>query len=213
MTEKKAVGKKVITLDSSGKEGEILDFPFSVTPQESLLSQYVRVYRRNQRQGTASTKTRGEVSGGGKKPWKQKGTGRARQGSTRSPLWRGGGVTHGPQPGTSKLSLSKKMRTAALLGALSTHLENRSLVVLAELPKVKKTTEFAKFLRELPTKGRTLFVIDPSEAEWRRLGKNVAKVSFLNLGELSAYAILVADWVVFTKTAYENFLKKQESRR
>ena len=98
---------------------ELSDEVFGRKPNLDLLTQYVRVFLSNRRQGTSSTKTRGEVSGGGKKPWKQKGLGRARHGSSRSPLWRKGGITHGPKPKSWILSLPKKMVRALVLSALS----------------------------------------------------------------------------------------------
>ena len=101
---------------------------FGIKPNKAALRQYIRVYRINQRQGTVATKTRGEVRGGGKKPWPQKGTGRARHGSIRSPIWVGGGVAHGPRPRKFGLSIPKKIRDLALRSALSAKVSDKAIV-------------------------------------------------------------------------------------
>ena len=105
------------------------DKVFGIKPNDKVTSLYLRVYQANQRQGTSSTKDRSEVSGGGKKPWKQKGSGKARVGSTRSPLWRHGGVTHGPKPKSWNLDLPKKIKRLATLSALSSKFINNSAIV------------------------------------------------------------------------------------
>lgn len=113
---------KIDILDRTGKsidKATLSKDVFGIEPRTALLNQYIRVVRMNQRQGTSSTKTRGEVSGGGRKPHKQKGTGRARAGSTRGPLWRHGGIAHGPKPKSWSLNFPKKMRRLAMLSALS----------------------------------------------------------------------------------------------
>src|SRR5207248_9387776 len=124
-------------------------------PREHLLFEVVKMQLANQRQGTASTKTRGEVRGGGKKPWRQKGTGRARQGSTRSPIWVGGGITFGPRPRDFSMKLSAKMRQVALRSALSSKLAD--IVVVKDFAmKEPKTKIVATALKKLGVSGKTL---------------------------------------------------------
>src|SRR3989344_2069599 len=144
---------KIDVLDIKGKKVDEITLKkeiFGIEPNETVLAQYVRVYRTNQRQGTSSTLNRGEVSGGGKKPWKQKGTGRARVGSTRNPIWVHGGVAHGPKPKDWTLKLPKKVKRLALISALSSAVEKKKLTVLdkieIESPKSKLVSEIVKNL-------------------------------------------------------------------
>ncbi len=126
---------------------------FEVKPNEAALRQYVHIYQINQRQGTVATKTRGDVSGGGRKPWAQKGTGRARQGSTRSPIWVGGGATHGPQPHGFSAAFPEKIRNLALRSALSEKAAGGKVFVVGEFaPKEPKTALAAQLLRKLGAK-------------------------------------------------------------
>jgi large subunit ribosomal protein L4 len=153
------------------------------------------------RQGTQSTKTRAEVRGGGAKPWKQKGTGRARQGSIRSPQWVGGGVAHGPKPRSYRQRTPKKMIRLALHSALSDRFRNDRVLVLDSWGLDTPSTKAARgTLEALGTGGRVL-VVAPRDAEgiWKSF-RNLAgaKVHVISPGELNTYDVVVSDWVVFT---------------
>lgn len=157
-----------------------------------------------QRAGTHSTKTRGEVSGGGRKPWRQKGTGRARHGSTRSPIWSGGGVAHGPKPRDHTVRVNKRMRRAALRSALSDASRSEKLSILVDLTFDRPRTQDAVALLDaLELRGRILLVIaepnDTLEKSFRNLGQ--VKVGYP--GNLNTYDLLYADRVVFTKSALD----------
>lgn len=166
---------------------------FGVKGNQKLLAHYVRVFLSNQRVGTASVKTRGEVSGGGRKPWRQKGTGRARHGSIRSPLWVGGGKAHGPKSKDWRLALPKKMKRKALLVALSEKATAGRLFVLSQLSfKELKTREVVFLLGKLPLKGKTLLILGEGERDVFRAARNIAGLSVRPLGELNAYEVLRA---------------------
>jgi large subunit ribosomal protein L4 len=158
------------------------------------------------RAGTHSTKTRGEVSGGGKKPWRQKGTGRARQGSTRSPQWVGGGISHGPHPRTHDMRVNKKMKKGALRGALTDSLKSGKIAVVTELAFPEpKTGEAAKLLQVLDLQGRVLLVLpEPSETgATEKSFRNLRSVKVVYAGGLGVYDLLRADRVLFSKAALE----------
>jgi len=175
---------------------------FGVEPNEDLLAQYVRVYLANQRQGTAKVKTRGEVSGGGRKPWRQKGTGRARHGSIRSPLWVGGGVAHGPKPKDWSLKMPRKMRRKALFSALSKKLKEEGILVLnkLELPEVK-TKKLAKILSKLPVKDKILIALDKVDKNIILSARNIAGVKTIPAKDLNAYEVLNARTIIFPKAS------------
>ena len=146
---------KLNVLDKKGKNvGEVTlsDAVFGVTPNEDVLTRYLRILTHNQRQGTSKVKTRGEVSGGGKKPWRQKKTGRARHGSTRSPLWVGGGITHGPTPKSWTLIFPRKMRTLAIKSALSYQFINKKALIVDKFelkePKTKALVDLLSSLKK-----------------------------------------------------------------
>jgi large subunit ribosomal protein L4 len=174
---------------------------FGVQPNVPVMHQVVTAQLAARRAGTQSTKTRAEVRGGGAKPWRQKGTGRARQGSTRSPHWVGGGVTHAPKPRSYAQKTPKKMIRLALRSALSDRASEGKVVVLDEWGIDAPSTKAAvKLLDAIGVTGRTLLVLGDED-------EHVFK-SFRNLGlsahclvsrELNAYDVLVSDWVVFTK--------------
>jgi large subunit ribosomal protein L4 len=171
-----------------------------------LMHQVVVAGLASLRAGTHSTKTRGEVSGGGKKPWRQKGTGRARQGSIRSPQWVGGGVSHGPQPRSHDLHVNKKMRKGALRSALTDALQSGKLVVVEDLEfEAPKTKQAVEFLETLELTGKVLLILpEPSET-------GAIEKSFRNLGDvqvsyafgMGTYHVLWADKVVFTAAALD----------
>jgi large subunit ribosomal protein L4 len=177
------------------------DAYFGVEPNMPVMHQVVTAQLAARRAGTQSTKTRAEVAGGGAKPWRQKGTGRARQGSIRSPQWRGGGVALGPKPRSYKQRTPKKMIRLALASALSDRRADDKVIVLdswgIDTPSTKAALEV---LGKLGVDGRVLVVLSRDEndvAVWKSL-RNLQHVHALTAGELNAYDVLVSDWVVFT---------------
>lgn len=204
---KKKTGLTLAIYDMTGKEVGELELPkeiFGIKPNKELLAQAVRVYLANQRLGTASTKGRGEVRGGGRKPWKQKGTGRARIGSIRAPHWRGGGVVFGPHPKDYSLSFPKKMKKAALISALSDKFTQKGILVLNEINfKEPKTKEAAKMFRDLDIKGKTM-VIMPEFKEKEILSlRNLPKIKSVRMAELNTYEVLNYKKLLFTKETIE----------
>ncbi len=157
-----------------------------------------------QRMGTASTKTMGEVAGSGKKPWRQKGTGRARAGSFASPLWRGGGVVFGPKPRDFSRKLSRKTRQLALRKALSERLKAGDVVVVDELKlDSSKTKEFTGVLSALELKGSALFVAHETDRNLVLASRNVPNVALTTSDALNTYDVLRPDKLVFTRGAFE----------
>jgi large subunit ribosomal protein L4 len=213
-TAEKSPAKKGLTvdvLDISGKavgKLELSEEVFGVKPNKNLVAQAVRVYLANQRLGSASTKTRGEVSGGGKKPWKQKGTGRARAGSIRSPLWRGGGVTHGPQPRDFGLKFPKKMRRKALACALSDKVLGNDLVVLNNIEfKEPKTKEAAAMLKNLNIDSKGLVASNEfGEKEVKAL-RNLKEIKLIKAVDLNTYEVVNSKKVLITKKGVEQVEK------
>ncbi len=179
---------------------------FGVKVNDQALFDAVQVYLANARQATAKTKVRSEVRGGGKKPWKQKGTGRARQGSRRAPQWRGGGTVFGPDGNQSyKLQMNKKVRELALKSALT---EAAKRITVVEAIKFEKasTKEFKKLLDVLNVKGKTLVVVDEECTNIEALlsATNLSKVNVLFYDEINTYEILNHDSLVFTSGALKN---------
>ena len=188
-----------------------VDFPaeiFGVEPNIPLIHQVVVAQQAAARQGTHATKTRGEVRGGGRKPYKQKGTGRARQGSTRAPQFAGGGTVHGPQPRDYGQRTPKKMKAAALRGALSDRASAGRVHVVESLAGGNKpsTKDAVLALNALTSNRRQLVVLERDDAvTWLSL-RNVASVHLLAVDQLNTYDVLVSDDVVFTKGAYDAFV-------
>jgi large subunit ribosomal protein L4 len=186
---------------------------FDVETNIPLIHQVVVAQQAAARQGTASTKNRGEVRGGGRKPYKQKGTGRARQGSTRAPQFVGGGVVHGPQPRSYDQRTPKKMKAAALRGALSDRARSgRVHVIDALVEGTKPSTKSAvKALAELSGGRRQLLILEREDAvTWLSL-RNVAHVHILAVDQLNTRDVLLSDDVVFTKGAYDSFVNGTSS--
>jgi large subunit ribosomal protein L4 len=196
--------------DDTAKGAEI-DLPaeiFDVATNVSLLHQVVVAQLAAARQGTASTKTRGDVRGGGKKPHRQKGTGRARQGSTRAPHFAGGGVAHGPHPRSYDQRTPKKMKAAALRGALSDRARNDCLHVVSGLVTgdSPSTKVAAAALAKVTTARHVLVIAERSdELTWKSL-RNVPTVHLLEPGQLNTYDVLISDDIVFTQGALDAFL-------
>ncbi len=181
---------------------------FDVEVNVPLIHQVVVAQQAAARQGTHATKTRGEVRGGGRKPYKQKGTGRARQGSTRAPQFAGGGTVHGPQPRSYDQRTPKKMKAAALRGALSDRARAGRVHVVEALVEgeVPRTKSALALLREVTQARKALVVVDRGDDLTRRSLRNEPSVHLLPVDQLNTYDVLVADDVVFTKAAYDAFV-------
>lgn len=164
----------------------------------------VVAYQAAQRMGTANTKTMGEVAGTGKKPWRQKGTGRARAGSFQSPLWRGGGVTFGPKPRDFRKKVSHRTRQLALRKALSERLRAGDVLVVDDLKLTSpKTREFTGLLSALELKGTALFVAQEADTNLTLASRNVPNVALTTSDSLNTYDVLRPDKLVFTRGAFE----------
>ena len=198
----------------AGAKAGTVDVPedlFGITPNVAVMHQVVTAQLAAARAGTQSTKTRAEVRGGGAKPWRQKGTGRARQGSIRAPHWRGGGVAHGPKPRSYKQRTPKKMIRLALRSALSDRASDGKVLVVDEwafdVPRTKDALEVLGTLG-LRTDGerdeRVLIVVDPiDENTWKSFRNLGERVQLVTPNELNTYDILVNDWLVFSKATLE----------
>ena len=195
-------------LNMSGAEvGEIdlNDNVFGVEYKESLIHQAVVTRLANERQGTKSTLTRTEVRGGGIKPWRQKGTGRARQGSIRAPQWIKGGVVFAPKSRDFSKKMNDKAKKAALLSALSKKVTDGEFIVVDELKvSAPKTKEMAAFAKALNLK-KALVVMDNNDVDVIRAAANLPKLSTLPLAQLSTYEVVANAMVVMTKAAVEKF--------
>lgn len=175
---------------------------FQVAPNASLMHGAVVQHLANLRQGTADTKTRTEVRGGGKKPWRQKGTGRARQGSIRAPHWPGGGVVFGPHPRDYTIEMPKKMRRLAIRSALSVKLAEGEIIVLDELKMdTISTSTLVAILEKIGVKGKTLLVLGEADETIKRSSRNVPWVALRIAPSVSTYDLLNADTVLFLKDA------------
>lgn len=173
---------------------------FGIEPNVPVMHQVVTAQLAARRAGTQSTKTRAEVSGGGRKPWKQKGTGRARQGSTRSPNWVGGGVALGPKPRSYAQKTPKKMIKLALRSALSDRASEGHVIVVEDWNfDVPSTKGAIAALKALGVEGRALIVLTRADVEAWKSFRNIPSVHVLEAAELNTYDILVSDYVVFTK--------------
>lgn len=199
-------------VDIKGEKAASIELPkekFGVHVQDAVIHQAVVMYNANHRQGTASTKTRSEVSGGGKKPWAQKGTGRSRQGSTRSPLWKKGGIAFGPKPRDFGYSVPKKVRLAALRESLNAKFLGNSLVCVDQLEVTSgRTREFAAILKNLKVQGRTLAVLDGTNEKTLLASRNIARLTLARAVDVNAADIMNNKNVLVTKEALETLLKR-----
>jgi large subunit ribosomal protein L4 len=197
----------VKVLNQAGKEvGEIAlsDAVFGIEPSVSAMHLCVVAYLANRRQGTQSTLTRAEVRGGGRKPWRQKGTGRARQGSTRSPQWKHGGIAHGPKPRKYKMDVNRKVRRLAIRSALSSKVASDSFIVLDSLQLEEiKTKEIAKVLAAINVGKKVLFVTAENDDIVYRSARNLPGVNVDPVLGVNVYDILNADTLVVVKSAVE----------
>jgi len=191
--------------DRDGKESGQVDLPeavFNVPVNEAVLHQAVRRQLANDRQGTHDTKTRGEVSGGGKKPWKQKGTGHARQGSTRAPQWRHGGTVFGPHPHSYEQKMPRKQRRLAIRAALSVKSQDDAVRVVEEIAlEAPKTRVIAGLFDQLGAGARTLFVIPEHDLMLEKSTRNLAGVKTILAQNLNPTDVLTADTIIFTRSA------------
>ena len=184
----------------SKAEVELEDAIFGIEPNMAVMHQVVTAQLAAARSGTQSTKTRAEVRGGGSKPWRQKGTGRARQGSIRAPHWRGGGVTHAPKPRSYKQRTPKKMVRLALLSALSDRASDGKILVLDDWGfSAPATKTAAALLDRIGVTGRILAVVGDDDETAFKSFRNLPSVHACTRRELNAYDVLVSDWVVFTR--------------
>ena len=187
---------------------ELSDAIFAVTVNSAVLHAAVRAYLLNQRQGTQSTLTRTEVSGGGKKPWRQKGTGRARQGSTRSPQWTHGGVALGPKPRSYRTDLNKKVKRLALKGALSSKLSSDELIVVDAITATEyKTKVMTAMLSAIGAEGKTLVVLAEKNDFVVASLSNIAGVKTAYANTINVYDILNCNKLVLAKGAAEQIME------
>ena len=186
---------------------------FDGTVNEAVLHRAVITFLSNQRQGTSDTLTRSEVSGGNQKPWRQKGTGRARQGSTRAPHWRHGGVAHGPHPRSYRLAIPKKMRQLAKKSALNARAREGALVIVDALEYEKpKTKDLVALLKKVDATGKKVLVLTASDSHNVYLsGRNIPDVHVMRFADASAYEILWSQTVVVEIGALDEGQAKQEA--
>ena len=185
-------GKKV-------KELELNENVFGIEPNEAVVHSVLINFLANQRQGTQSTKTRSEVSGGGKKPWRQKGTGRARQGSTRAPQWIKGGIALGPKPRSYKYIVNKKERQLAIKSLLSSKVLEKELVVVDSLPlKEIKTKEMVKTLSNLKVEGKALIMLPEKNEQVQKSARNINGVKTTLVETVNVYDLLKYNKLVLT---------------
>ena len=185
---------------------------FSATVNKPLLHEIIQMYRANSRQGNASTKTKGLVRGGGKKPWRQKGTGRARSGSTRSPLWRHGGTIFGPLPRDFGYDMPKKTKRIALISSLSAKLKDNEIMVLEKDPELKKpkTSDIAKLLLALKLYGeRVLFLYqDTKEGAIIKSCRNIENMTIKRYADFNTYDVLSNSKILFSKETHDAIVKR-----
>jgi large subunit ribosomal protein L4 len=175
--------KKVSQVDLS-------DVVFGAEVNEAIIYDVVKMQLASRRSGTASTKTRSDVRGGGKKPWRQKGTGRARAGTTRSPIWRGGGIVFGPHPRDYSYSIPKKVRKKAIISALSMKFKENKMLVLKDFPMEKISTRIFKGVFDLFSLKKALFIIDENNEFLLKSSRNIKNVKMIRSEGINVYDIL-----------------------
>ena len=196
---------KTNVYDMSGKlvgEIELSEAVFGITPNQAVVHDVVKNHLANKRQGTQSALTRAEVSGGGRKPWRQKGTGRARQGSTRAPQWTHGGIVFAPKPRDYSYTLNKKTRRLALKSVLSAKASEQNIVVIDSIKMdAPKTADFAKFLKAVGADTKALVVTAAADANVVKSGRNIpgCEITFANL--INVYDVVNANKLVVDKAA------------
>jgi len=198
---------KINVVDMAGKvvsEIELNDAVFGIEPNKTAMHSAVVNYLANQRQGTQSTLTRTEVSGGGKKPWRQKGTGHARQGSTRAPQWRHGGIALGPKPRSYRFTLNKKVKKLAMLSALSSKVAGNEMIVVDAIKAEEfKTKTMVAMLKAIGAEKKTLVVLDSVDKKVIKSIANIEGAKTTQVNTLNVYDILNCDKFVIVKGAVE----------
>ncbi|KKB35859.1 50S ribosomal protein L4 [Bacillus thermotolerans] len=198
---------KVTVLNQSGAqvgEIELNDSVFGIEPNQHVVFEAVMMQRASLRQGTSKVKNRSEVSGGGRKPWRQKGTGRARQGSIRSPQWRGGGTVFGPVPRSYSYKLPKKVRRLAIKSALSSKVAEQNILVLESLSfDTPKTKEFASVLKNLSVDSKALVVTDVLNENVALSARNIPGVTVVAADGINVLDVVGHDKLIITKAAVE----------
>lgn len=185
-------------------EVELSESIFGIEPNNHVLFEAIVMQRASMRQGTAKVKTRSEVRGGGRKPWRQKGTGRARQGSIRSPQWRGGGTVFGPVPRSYSYKLPKKVRRLAIKSALSSKVREEGVIVVESFSfDAPKTKEFAKVLNSLPTGKKALFVTESVQDNVALSARNIPGVTVIQADALNVLDVVGHQTLIMTKAAVE----------
>ena len=196
---------KIDVLNMAGEkvsELELSEAVFAVEPNTSAMHIAVVNYLANQRQGTQSTLTRAEVSGGGKKPWRQKGTGRARQGSTRAPQWFHGGIAHGPKPRSYSFTINKKVKRLALKSAFSAKVADNEMIVIDDIKlDAIKTKDMVKALAAVKAAKKALIVLPEKDDVVYRSARNIEGVKVAPVNAISVYDILNCDSLVIAKDA------------
>ena len=187
---------------------EIVNHPIN----EQLVHQSIVTFQANQRQGTHKTKSRSEVRGGGRKPFSQKGTGRARAVTTRSPIWRGGGIVFGPQPRSYRKNLNKKMKTGALLSTLAFKLSEKKLIVLQDFNdtnKFSKTKDAKNLLDSLNVAKHSLLVLDGADNQSIRSTNNIDNITTLSSDLINASAVARSEYMIITKKGITNLIQNR----
>ena len=169
---------------------DLNDSVFGAEVNEAIIYDVVKMQLASRRSGTASTKTRSDVSGGGKKPWRQKGTGRARVGTTRSPIWRGGGIVFGPHPRDFSYSIPKKVRKKAIICALSRKFKENKMLILKDFPMEKISTRVFKNVVDLFSLKKALFVLDENNEVLLKSSRNMKNVKMIRSEGINVYDIL-----------------------
>ena len=199
-------GKKV-------NDVELKEDIFGIIPNEELVHSVIVNYLANQRQGTQSTKTRAEVRGGGKKPWRQKGTGRARQGSIRAPHWVGGGIALGPKPRSYSYKLNKKERRLAIKSCLSSKVIENELTVIDKFEFNEiKTKEVAKMLNNLKLEGKTLILLPEKNEIIQKSARNIKGVKTLSVNTINAYDLVKYKNLVVTLDTVKRIIKETRGK-
>ncbi len=200
---------------TSGEKLELAEDVFGIVPNDHAIYLSVKAYRANQRQGTSKAKERGEVRGGGKKPWKQKGRGGARAGTSRSPLWVGGGTIFGPRPRDYRQDLPKKLRLLARKSALSYKVKDEQINVVEDFNYEKpKTKEFAGLLNAFKLPGKKVLLLTNGKQETvYKSGRNIAKVKVLEAAKASTYDILNNQILMIQKSAVETISNSFKNKK
>ncbi len=198
---------EVAVLNMQGREvgkQELSDSVFGIEPNVPVMNDMVKNYLANQRQGTQSALTRSEVSGGGRKPWRQKGTGRARQGSTRSPQWTHGGIVFAPKPRDYSYTLNKKVRRLAMKSALSSKVQDGEMIVIDKIAlEGFKTKEIAAMLKAVGSERKALIVLDSVDEKVIKSAGNIPGVKTAQVNTLNVYDILNADKFIVVQGAVQ----------